>query len=52
VRRPSTRPPPRRTAAELRVDYSITLNDLKFRSEWDPLRDDPRFQELIAQHDL
>ena len=33
------------------VDYSITLNDLKFRWEWDPLRDDPRFQELIPQHE-
>ena len=31
------------------VDYSFTLNDLKFRWEWDPLRDDPRFQKLIAQ---
>jgi hypothetical protein len=34
-----------------RLDYSITLNDLKFRWEWDPLRDDPRFQELIPQHE-
>jgi len=33
------------------VDYSITLNDLKFRWEWYPLRDDPRFQELIPQHE-
>ena len=32
------------------VDYSITINDLKYRWEWDPLRDDPRFRELIAQH--
>ena len=32
------------------VDYSVTINDLKFRWEWDPLRDDPRFQKLIAQH--
>jgi TolB-like protein/Flp pilus assembly protein TadD len=32
------------------VDYSITLNDLKFRWEWDPIRNDPRFQKLIAQH--
>jgi len=30
------------------VDYSITVNDLKYRWEWDPLRDDPRFQKLIA----
>jgi len=33
------------------VDYSVTVNDLKFRWEWDPLRDDPRFQELIPQHE-
>jgi TolB-like protein/Tfp pilus assembly protein PilF len=31
------------------ADYSITLNDLKFRWEWDPLRNDPRFQRLVAQ---
>jgi tetratricopeptide (TPR) repeat protein len=24
-------------------DYSITVNDLKYRWEWDPLRNDPRF---------
>jgi TolB-like protein/Tfp pilus assembly protein PilF len=30
------------------VDYSITVNDLKHRWEWDPIRDDPRFQKLIA----
>jgi hypothetical protein len=30
------------------VDYSITINDLKYRWEWDPLRDDPRFQKLVA----
>jgi TolB-like protein/Tfp pilus assembly protein PilF len=30
------------------VDYSITVNDLKFRWEWDPLRADPRFGQLIA----
>jgi len=34
------------------VDYSITINDLKFRWEWDPIRNDPRFQKLIAQHGL
>jgi TolB-like protein/Tfp pilus assembly protein PilF len=31
------------------ANYSITLNDLKFRWEWDPIRDDPGFQKLIAQ---
>ncbi|MGH8092302.1 MAG: hypothetical protein ACREIF_02350 [Chthoniobacterales bacterium] len=30
------------------VDYSITLNDLKYRWEWDGLRNDPRFQKLLA----
>ena len=30
------------------VNYSITINDLKFRWEWDPIRSDPRFQKLIA----
>jgi TolB-like protein/Flp pilus assembly protein TadD len=30
------------------VDYSITINDLKFRWEWDPIRKDPRFDKLIA----
>jgi len=29
------------------VDYSITVNDLKFRWEWDPIRNDPRFQQLV-----
>jgi len=32
------------------ADYSVTVNDLKFRWEWDPIRDDPRFQKLIAQN--
>jgi tetratricopeptide (TPR) repeat protein len=31
------------------ANYSISLNDLKFRWEWDPLRSDPRFQKLVAQ---
>lgn len=31
------------------ADYSITLNDLKYRWEWDPLRKDSRFQKLITQ---
>ena len=30
------------------VDYSLTVNDLKSRWEWDPIRNDPRFQQLIA----
>ena len=33
------------------VDYddaSATLNDLRQRWEWDPLRNDPRFQKIIA----
>jgi TolB-like protein/Flp pilus assembly protein TadD len=30
------------------VDYSITVNDLKFRWEWDPLRSDPRFGKLVT----
>ena len=29
------------------VCYSITVNDLKLRWEWDPIRNDPRFQKLI-----
>jgi len=31
------------------VDYSVTVNDLKHRWEWDPIRSDPRFQELIGE---
>lgn len=30
------------------VDYSITISDLKYRWEWDPLRDHARFQKLLA----
>src|SRR6188472_855377 len=29
------------------TDYSITVNDLKYRWEWDPIRNDPRFHKLI-----
>ena len=29
-------------------DYSITVNDLNFRWEWDPIRNDPRFQKLTS----
>lgn len=31
------------------VDYSITKSDLKYRWEWDGLRNDPRFQKLVAE---
>ncbi len=31
------------------ADYSISVNDLKYRWEWDPIRNDPRFQKLIEQ---
>ncbi len=31
------------------VDYSLTINDLKHRWEWDPIRSDPRFQKLLEQ---
>jgi len=31
------------------ANYSITVNDLKYRWEWDPLRKDPRFAKLIEQ---
>ena len=30
------------------TDCSITVNDLKFRWEWDPIRNDPRFQKLFS----
>jgi TolB-like protein/class 3 adenylate cyclase/Flp pilus assembly protein TadD len=30
------------------VDYSITVSDLKHRWEWDPIRNDPRFQKILA----
>ncbi|PYL31935.1 MAG: hypothetical protein DMF39_00890, partial [Verrucomicrobia bacterium] len=31
------------------ADESITLNDLRQRWEWDPLRNDPRFQKILAE---
>jgi tetratricopeptide (TPR) repeat protein len=31
------------------ADYAITVNDLKYRWEWDPIREDPRFKQLIAE---
>ena len=30
-------------------NYSVTINDLKYRWEWDPIRGDPRFQKLLQQ---
>jgi len=30
------------------ADESITLSDLRTRWEWDPLRNDPRFQKIVA----
>jgi TolB-like protein/Flp pilus assembly protein TadD len=30
-------------------NYSVTVNDLRFRWEWDPIRNDPRFQKLLQQ---
>ncbi|MGI8481223.1 MAG: tetratricopeptide repeat protein [Chthoniobacterales bacterium] len=30
------------------LNYSITMSDLRKRWEWDPLRNDPRFQKIIA----
>jgi len=29
-------------------EESITLTDLRMRWEWDPLRNDPRFQKILA----
>jgi tetratricopeptide (TPR) repeat protein len=37
-----------RTPGALNYDCSITLNDLKHRWLWDPLRSDPRFQYVLA----
>ena len=31
------------------VNYSITVNDLRKRWEWDPIRNDPRFKKLISE---
>jgi TolB-like protein/Flp pilus assembly protein TadD len=31
------------------ADYSITVNDLRYRWEWDPIRDDSHFKKLIAE---
>lgn len=31
------------------VNYSMTVDDLRLRSEWDPARSDPRFQKLLTE---
>jgi serine/threonine-protein kinase len=31
------------------ADYAVTVSDLKYRWEWDPIREDPRFKQLIAE---
>jgi hypothetical protein len=31
------------------ADESITLSDLRTRWEWDPLRNDPRFQKILGR---
>jgi hypothetical protein len=42
----------RATAEVDSADYSITINDLKYRWEWDPLRADPAFQMLCEEKQL
>lgn len=32
------------------VCYSITVNDLRFRWQWDPIRSDPAFQKLVSSN--
>jgi TolB-like protein/Tfp pilus assembly protein PilF len=31
------------------TNYSITVNDLKYRWDWDLIRDDPRFKQMILE---
>ena len=38
----------KRPSASDSVHYSVSLQDLRHRWEWDPVRDDPRFQQFIA----
>lgn len=33
-------------------NYSITVNDLKYRWEWDPIRKDPDFQKLLISNEV
>jgi len=42
---------PRSERREFAVDYAddgITLSDLRTHWEWDPLRNGPRFQKILA----
>jgi hypothetical protein len=34
------------------ADESIMLSDLRTRWKWDPLRNDPRFQKILASPEL
>lgn len=38
-----------RTPGALNYDCSITVNDLKYRWLWGPLRSDPRFQQILTE---
>jgi hypothetical protein len=32
----------------LRTPHGVVLQDLRFSPDWDPLRNDPRFQKILA----
>lgn len=34
----------------LSLETIFTVNELKMRSQWDPLRDHPRYQELLEKY--